>query len=299
MPRKSLLSRLFRIGHAEPEPALETVGDLGTMSEAAGEEEKGTETHFERATDAVPSGTATETKPDLGSSRLPPEEKEETVEKEAKPPVVTGKPLSKREETAQKLSEGFDNLSDLLRSVNGNLEASGERSEKMAQDLEGLPEVLKQIPETNRAQIEFLGAISRQLDVQNSRNSELADSLKSLPELLQIIPEGNRHQAEKLAQIADHLSVSSQTQAEQFRAVQKAQDATFVALRNSQNKSINLVNKSQQSALTVFKQSQASQARQIQSLIDRTQKSMNKTVLVAAAMMGAAILGAVVLTLIL
>ena len=296
MARRSLLSRLFRIGHAEPEPALEAVGEAGTLTDAEdGEETKGTETHFERATDAVPTGTATESTPEAGSSRLPPEE----MEMEAKPPVVTGKPLSKREETAQKLTEGFDNLSNLLENVNTNLEAAGDRSERMANELEGLPEVLKQIPETNRAQIEFLGAISRQLDVQNGRNTELAESLKSLPDLLQIIPEGNRHQAEKLGQISDHLSESSRDQAAQFRAVQKAQDATFVALRNSQNKSITLVNKSQQAALTVFKQSQASQARQIQSLIDRTQKSMNKTILMAAAMMGAAIIGAVVLTLIL
>lgn len=293
MSKKSLLHRLFRVGQPEPEPVLEMAGAV-SENEMTEEETAAEETRIERVAEVgdTDSGTVTEDTVEIESNRLPPEAEERT-------PIIAARSLGKKEEMAKKLTEGFDNLGQLLQNVNTNLEASGERAERMVQELEGLPDVLKSIPETNRAQIEFLGAISRQLDVQNSRNSELSENLSSLPELLRIIPEGHQNQAEKLAVIADQISANSRSQQQQFQAVQKAQDATFVALRNSQNKSINLVNKSQQSALTVFKQAQASQARQVQSLIDKTQKSLNRTLLYAAGMMGAAIIGAVALTLLL
>jgi hypothetical protein len=290
MARKNLFQRLFRMGHAEPEPALEVAGDstAAMSSESKEDAAKDTEVRIERAADST--GTKTAERKTLGSSRLPAEEV---------PPPVPARQVSKKEEMAQKLTDGFDNLSMLLKGVNLNLESSSSRAEKLASDFEGLPGVLKSIPETNRAQIEFLGAISRQLDVQNSRNTELVDSLKSLPDLLEIIPEGNRVQTEQLAQIADHINSNSKTQLQQFQAVQKAQDATFVALRNSQNKSITLVTKSQEAALSVFKQSQASQARQIQTLIDRTQKSLNKTLMVAAGLISAGVIIAAALAILL
>jgi len=303
MSKKSLLHRLFGGGPVEPEPALEAAGDPGavTTEDVTSEEtdEAVVDNRIERVAEGVTENEVMvdetveiETKP--GENRLPPEPEVET-----RTPVIATRGRAKKEEMALKLTEGFDNLGKLLKNVNENLEASGERAERMAQELEGLPEVLKQIPETNRAQVEFLGAISRQLDVQNSRNAELSENLSSLPELLKIIPEGHQTHAEKLGMIADQIATNSRSQLQQFQAVQKAQDATFVALRNSQNKSINLVNKAQQSALTVFKQAQASQARQVQTLIDKTQKNLHRTLLYAAGIMGAAIVGAVVLTLIL
>ena len=201
------------------------------------------------------------------------------------PDSTAERQLSKREETAQKLTEGLDNMSSLLKGINEKLDAGNERGRALADSIEDLPEVLRSIPETNRAQIEFLGTISRQLDVQSARASEMMDHFQALPTI-------QREQTEKLGMIAERLEQTSATQREHLEGSQQAQQANFQVFQNTQNKSLNLFHKAQQQSLTMLKGAQARQARQLEQLVVNTQKSMNRVMIACAVVVGVVIAGA-------
>jgi hypothetical protein len=200
--------------------------------------------------------------------------------------------VSKKEETAQKISEGFDNLSGLLKSIGSKLEDGNERGRSLADSIEGLPEVLRSIPETNRAQIEFLGTISKQLDLQTTRSGEFIEHLRTLPEILANIPESQRQQAEQLKEITSLLTETSQSQIDYAKSVQKAQQATVAAFQSAQNKSLNLFHKAQQQSISTFQGTQTAQAQQMQAFIERTQRSMNRVFLACATVVGIAAIAA-------
>ncbi|MHC4471315.1 MAG: hypothetical protein ACYS99_10160, partial [Planctomycetota bacterium] len=168
------------------------------------------------------------------------------------------------------------------------LEDGNVRGRALADSIEGLPEVLRSIPETNRAQIEFLGTISKQLDLQTSRSGEFVEHLRTLPEILKNIPESQRQQAEQLKEITSLLSETSQKQIEYAKSVQKAQQATVAAFQNAQNRSLNLFHKAQQQSLSTFQGTQTTQSRQLQQFIDRTQRSMNRVLIACATIVGLA-----------
>lgn len=207
------------------------------------------------------------------------------------PDRTAEKRLTRKEETAQKITEGFENLSGILKSINQKLEAGNERSRGLADSIEELPEVLRSIPETNRAQVEFLGTISKQLDLQTVRSGELMEKFQSLPEILRSIPAAQREQAEQLRELMGLLTTSAETQMNSLKAMQKAQGATLTAFQNTQNKSLNAFHKAQQQSLAVFKRSQENQARQMQEFVERTQRSTNRVLIACAAIVSAAVAG--------
>ena len=200
--------------------------------------------------------------------------------------------VSKKEETAQKISEGFDNLSGLLKSIGSKLEDGNVRGKALADSIEGLPEVLRSIPETNRAQIEFLGTISKQLDLQTSRSGEFIEHLRTLPEILKSIPESQLRQSDQLKEIAGLLSDTSQKQIDYAKSVQQAQQATVSAFQTAQNKSLNMFHKAQQQSMTTFQGTQTEQSLHLQDFIDRTHRSMNRVLLACASIVGAAVIAA-------
>ena len=200
------------------------------------------------------------------------------------------KPMSRKEETAQKISEGFDSLSGLLKSINEKLDTGNERGRVLADSIEELPEVLRSIPETNRAQIEFLGTISKQLDLGNARSGELMEQFRSLPEILRNIPESQRQTAEQLREIATLLSEGTGKQLDWMRTAQEGQQAALNTFQSAQNKSLNLFHKAQQQGLSMVRGAQQEQSRQIQEFLVSSQKSMSRVLIACAGIVGAAVI---------
>jgi hypothetical protein len=201
------------------------------------------------------------------------------------PDTTAERQLSRREETAQKLTEGLDSMSSLLKGINEKLSAGNERSRALVDSIEDLPEVLRSIPETNRAQIEFLGTISRQLDVQSVRTSEMMDQFQAIPRL-------QREQTEKLGEIAERLSDTSAAQRQHLEGVQQAQQANLQVFQSAQNKSLNLFHKAQQQSLAMLKGAQDMQARQLEQLVASTQQTMNRVMITCVVVVSVVIAGA-------
>ncbi len=290
MATRSFIKRILSLGRsgeeAEAAPASEGLLGEGAMA-ASGSGEAAlrpsiTEILFRRRSQPEAGEAETGTKTETGEQELVPDRAGE-------------RRVSRKEETAQKISEGFDNLSGLLKSISEKLETGNARGRALHESIEGLPEVLKSIPETNQAQIEFLGTISKQLDLQTTRAGELVNHLKTLPEILRSLPDTQERLVKQLTGLGEKLERDTENQLAYMRGAQKAQQASLVAFQNTQNKSLNLFHKAQQQSLAVFKHAQAEQAGQIRELIEMSQRSMMRVLLACAGIVGAAIVGAAAL----
>jgi hypothetical protein len=285
MSKRSLIKRIFSIGKAgegleEGVPAEELAGATGVEASPGGEaavKPSITEILFRRKGGPEPAEEAPAPSGETVTALLPDR--------------LGDRRLNRKEETAQKLSEGFDDLSGLLKSINQKLEDSNDRGRMLADSIDELPEVLRSIPETNRAQIEFLGTISKQLDLQTVRSGELIEHFRSLPEILKSIPASQQAHAEQLQSIAAQLSENSTRQMGQFQGLQKSQQQALVAFQSTQNKSLNLFHKAQQQSLSMFKGSQAMQSRQIEEFMARTQRSLKWTLVACSLIVSATALG--------
>ncbi len=292
MTPKSFLRRIFSLGRGGESPAdapaVEPMVGEATLSAAPGGEAalrpSIADILFKRHAEEAP-GEAPAA--DVGVAE----------EESLAPERAAERHLSRREETAQKLSEGLECMSVTLRSINDKLEAGNDRSRLLADTLEELPEVLRSIPETNRATVEFLGTISKQLDLQAARSADLAERLGDLPEILRSIPAGQAAQAAELRGIADRLSVNSTAQLDHLETMQRSQHATLSAFQNTQNRSLNLFHKAQQQSLAAFKSAQTAQAEQMQDFVARTQRTMNRALIACAAIAGASVVAALALVL--
>jgi chromosome segregation ATPase len=92
------------------------------------------------------------------------------------------RPWAKRDAAIQQLQEGFTTLTDLMSGIRTNLEKQNERQSELMQYLSSLPQVLEQLPESNRVQGETLKAIHQQLASQNAQQSKLAEILDRVAE---------------------------------------------------------------------------------------------------------------------
>ena len=87
------------------------------------------------------------------------------------------RPWARRDHAIDNLQQGIGALSDLLVSIRENMEKQSQRQEELLGHLAGLPEALRAIPESGRAQGETLKAISEQMERQGKQQSKLGDIL--------------------------------------------------------------------------------------------------------------------------
>ncbi len=100
---------------------------------------------------------------------------QEQEQKQVQKPVVVT-PL-KKEDAQKAVVEGLKDLSGLLQSIQGRMEEQGERTGKLLQKFEDLPE-------TAKAQIRFLEKISVQMETQYASTAKVLENLSRIHELL-------------------------------------------------------------------------------------------------------------------
>jgi chromosome segregation ATPase len=138
------------------------------------------------------------------------------------PVVVTRssflRPWAKRDAAIQQLQEGFTTLTDLMSGIRQNLERQNERQAELMQYLSSLPQVLEQLPESNRVQGETLKAIHQQLASQNAQQSKLSEILERVAET------GGQHREliEDLAERVETVKHNDETLASHLQSVGEA-----------------------------------------------------------------------------
>ncbi len=88
-----------------------------------------------------------------------------------------------RDNAIEKLEKGYSEVLDLLQSVRGHMQDQSNRSERLLEIMEWLPEALKSMPEANRNQVRMLEVLQDHLQMQAKSGEQLGHSLKELTRL--------------------------------------------------------------------------------------------------------------------
>ena len=102
---------------------------------------------------------------------------------------VIAKKMTVQEEMTIKISDGIKGLSSILSNIDQRLEEQTQQSYEMVRTVKTIPEVLKDLPESSRAGVELLQAISQILENQSLATAELGHRIAGLPDLLQNLGE--------------------------------------------------------------------------------------------------------------
>jgi hypothetical protein len=283
MSKPSFIKRIFSLGRSEETAEAATATEAAASGETLAASASG---------EAAAQPSITEIL--FRRSGPPPTEGEETVTEESRAVVQekTGeRKISKKEETAQKISEGFDNLSGLLKTIGEKLETGNERKGALQDSIEGLPEVLESIPETNRAQIEFLNTISKQLDLSNSRSGEIMEQFKALPAILESIPASQEQHARQLRQISRMLSDTAGNQLDFMKEAEERQSEALESFQSAQKRSLNLFHNAQQESLAAYQKSQDAQRKDMTRMVENSHRSLTRVLVICSAIAGAAVVG--------
>ena len=85
-----------------------------------------------------------------------------------------------KENAIEKLTRGYEEVVELMTSVRSHMQQQADRSERLLNMLQGLPEALKSLPEATRSQTRTLETIQSSLASQAQNQSRLTDALTGL-----------------------------------------------------------------------------------------------------------------------
>ncbi|MEM1108748.1 MAG: hypothetical protein AAGH99_08665 [Planctomycetota bacterium] len=118
-----------------------------------------------------------------------------------------GSPEASREVTLQQIKQGYVEVVETMKSVRGHLEQQADRSERMLNLLEDLPEALRSLPETARTQTGVLQGIQSHLEDQNQTSQKLTEAITGLAT-------ASSHQQRSLASLDSHLADGQETRSQ-------------------------------------------------------------------------------------
>lgn len=103
-----------------------------------------------------------------------------------------------REVSIAQIKQGYGEVVDTMQSVRRHLDDQAQRSDRMIQLLEGLPEVIRSLPEQNKAQTEMLRAIYQNMERQTETTGQLSTAISSLSTV-------GENQQKTMTELQDHL----------------------------------------------------------------------------------------------
>lgn len=103
-----------------------------------------------------------------------------------------------REVSIAQIKQGYGEVVDTMQSVRRHLDEQAQRSDRMIQLLEGLPEAIKSLPEQNKAQTEMLRAIHQNMERQTETTGQLSTAISSLSTV-------GENQQKTMNELQDHL----------------------------------------------------------------------------------------------
>ena len=254
-PKESVVARLFGFGKKrEPKPA----------------EEVPQETGFARTTDALQEADDT-------AVTIP----EQVIR-------VRG---NKKDEAIGAISDSFRELTKLLGSVSDRLDRQDSRTSDLADQLRELPEYLRSLPRLHQEQNEALLDIGQHL----ATHSEMARTLGqeqtfALRQFSERLAEGTtamHDMAESVSRLPGELRTQAEAQEEALRQMATAHQQTAKVVYAGQKKSVQLFHLATQKTI----QNLHSQRRQMEQLLDASVSNMKRMFILAAAFMGAALIG--------
>jgi chromosome segregation ATPase len=144
-------------------------------------------------------------------------------------PPVRVERMTPKEETVMRLREGFSDLSNLLGTINTNIQDQTETSRGIRDKIDVLPALLHESKRGNESGDEFMSSMLRETSEAGLRQKEALQNLRSLPVALAAIQENEIAQYKALAAIKDELAKRAQIEREMVESF-KSFDSTLSKL---------------------------------------------------------------------
>jgi bacterioferritin (cytochrome b1) len=175
--------------------------------------------------------------------------------------------VARREASLLQLKRGYNEVADTLTTVRRHMDEQADRSERMIQLMEGLPDLLRTLPEHSASQTRILEGIAESMKAQQQTSERLGNALATA--------------TESQKQVSTHLKQQLDASNQSSREMREALTGLSSTLGD--------VNRSNESTRSAFIEG----SQQTRDLFARTQKMMAVltavTALVAAAAIGALI----------
>jgi hypothetical protein len=108
-------------------------------------------------------------------------------------------PVSRQE----RMLTGIGQLNDLLSGIREGLDTQHQRQDRLIEQFDGLPGVLRSVPAAAQRQLDLLESLRAEIGSLTGNTSSIATRLESLPEALAAIPETARAQTALLQKMSD------------------------------------------------------------------------------------------------
>jgi DNA repair exonuclease SbcCD ATPase subunit len=125
----------------------------------------------------------------------------------ASPAATAIEPKSVRSRTASDGNRSLEEIMSLVRKISDHLDGQTDRTERMLQLIDRMPQALDALPEINRQNARLLESLHAHLDQARRREEALNDTLAT-------ITEAAKHQTEVLGLVQQQLDHSSQSSAQ-------------------------------------------------------------------------------------
>lgn len=170
-----------------------------------------------------------------------PLERQAALDRPIVPRLSIFRPWARRDAAIARLQQGFITLTDLMGAIRDNLEQQNRRQEQLLAYLSHLPQLVQDLPQTQRQQADTLKAISQQLEQHGHQQERLADILQRV---------GESHKAEQ--EILDTLKGQVESMSESDTRIAETMRAVSAAMQS--------VGRSSETSAQVLQQMRADQA---------------------------------------
>lgn len=225
MVKKSFLARLFGREEANGATEDEVLPRKSPQTRAA-ESSRPQSAHASHASHAQSSAHRSE--PRVVIQETPPRQAVEEVEltpvtpatpapvSEARPatgPNLKATEMSRQEEVAVRLQEGFQGINQVLSGIDRKIDQQQRSSDELMLSVRKIPELMKDVPDASRAGLELLATISSVMEQQSRTSQELLHRLQDVPKLMDAVEARLRNESKATAEAAAAARVAAERSA--------------------------------------------------------------------------------------
>lgn len=135
---------------------------------------------------------------------------------EARPatgPNLKATEMSRQEEVAVRLQEGFQGINQVLSGIDRKIDQQQRSSEELMLSVRKIPELMKDVPDASRAGLELLATISSVMEQQSRTSQELLHRLSDVPKLMDAVEQRLRTESKATAEAATAARLAAERSA--------------------------------------------------------------------------------------
>jgi len=189
-------------------------------------------------------------------------------------PTIVRK-ISRREETAIKISEGLTELSQLMKCVGDQLDTQQRERVDLSQAMRPLHEFLESYPKTAERSTAALEAIRDEVAEQRKSSNVLVEKISELPEAIRELPVVGKQQVTLLQGVLRNAEEHNRKLTEVLATVESATSRNVDAihdLKDLQKEALEVMTRTQQETYREFDRRSNRQQKDLASMISRTNK---------------------------